>query len=86
MLKRRLFMAAAVLLSGVGAVAATDVLMEGVDTARTGSNWCCCCCSTTTTYCSSTECELRRTWPFNGKQPRRLFYGKQSIRGSGTMR
>ena len=36
MLKRRLFMAAAVLLSGVGAVAATDVLMEGVDTARTG--------------------------------------------------
>ena len=36
MLKRRLLMAAAVLLSGVGAVAATDVLMEGVDTARTG--------------------------------------------------
>ena len=34
--QRPLCFAAAVLLSGAGAVAATDILMEGVDTARTG--------------------------------------------------
>ena len=33
---RRTLLAVAMLLSGVGAVAATDILMEGVDTARTG--------------------------------------------------
>jgi len=33
---RRLFLAAAVVLSGLGTLSATDILLEGVDTARTG--------------------------------------------------